>query len=483
MPDFTPPANDASTVNCPALALVAPALPPIQDACGNNITPTLLSQPSAIACEGDMVWTYTYADCSGNSHVWTYTYTIDMPDFTPPANDASTVNCPALALVAPALPPIQDACGNNITPTLLSQPSAIACEGDMVWTYTYADCSGNSHVWTYTYTIDMPDFTPPANDASTVNCPALALAAPALPPIQDACGNNITPTLLSQPSAIACEGDMVWTYTYADCSGNSHVWTYTYTIDMPDFTPPANDASTVNCPALALVAPALPPIQDACGNNITPTLLSQPSAIACEGDMVWTYTYADCSGNSHVWTYTYTIDMPDFTPPANDASTVNCPALALVAPALPPIQDACGNNITPTLLSQPSAIACEGDMVWTYTYADCSGNSHVWTYTYTIDMPDFTPPANDASTVNCPALALVAPALPPIQDACGNNITPTLLSQPSSIACEGDMVWTYTYADCSGNSHVWTYTYTIDMPDFTPPANDGSTGNYAPIAL
>jgi hypothetical protein len=47
---------------------------------------------------------------------------------------------------------------------------------DMVYTFTYTDCSGNSHVWTYTYTIDIPDFVLPADGASTVNCPADAVA-------------------------------------------------------------------------------------------------------------------------------------------------------------------------------------------------------------------------------------------------------------------------------------------------------------------
>jgi hypothetical protein len=34
-----------------------------------------------------------------------------------------------------------------------------------------------THVWTYTYTIDIPDFTLPADGASTVNCAADATAS------------------------------------------------------------------------------------------------------------------------------------------------------------------------------------------------------------------------------------------------------------------------------------------------------------------
>jgi hypothetical protein len=147
----------------------------VVDACGNTITPVAGPAPSPATCEGDMVYTFTYNDCSGNSHVWTYTYTIDIPDFVLPADGASTVNCPADA-VAPTPPNVVDACGNVITPVAGPAPSPATCEGDMVYTFTYTDCSGNSHVWTYTYTIDIPDFVLPADGASTVNCPADAVA-------------------------------------------------------------------------------------------------------------------------------------------------------------------------------------------------------------------------------------------------------------------------------------------------------------------
>ena len=94
---------------------------------------------------------------------------------------------------------------------------------------------------------------------------------------------------------------------------------------------------------------------------------------------------------------------PDFTLPVNGASTVNCPANATL-PTAPAVKDACGNTITPTVVA-PSPIACNGTMVYTFTYTDCAGHSHDWTYTYTIDAPDFTLPVNGASTVNCPANA------------------------------------------------------------------------------
>ena len=33
------------------------------------------------------------------------------------------------------------------------------------------------------------------------------------------------------------------------------------------------------------------------------------------------------------------------------------------------------------------------------------------------------------------------------------------------------MTWVFNYEDCEGNNHDWSYIYTIDIPDFTVPAN------------
>src|SRR5687768_17719231 len=115
--------------------------------------------------------------------------------------------------------------------------------------------------------------------------------------------------------------------------------------------------------------------------------------------------------------------------PADEASTVECPADA-TPPTAPTVVDACGNTITPTPGTAPSPLTCEGDMVYTFTYADCAGNSHVWTYTYTIDIPDFTMPADEAPTVECPADARTPPPRT-LVDASVSTITPTAATTPS----------------------------------------------------
>src|SRR5205085_2763325 len=124
---------------------------------------------------------------------------------------------------------------------------------------------------------------------------------------------------------------------------------------------------------------------------------------------------------THNWVYTYTIERLDFTMPSDAGSTVACIALA-TAPAAPPVNDNCGNPITPTGPAVGGTYdGCEGTRTYTYTYTDCEGNTHNWVYTYTIERLDFTMPSNGGSTVAC-IVSATDPGAPPVTDNCGNPI-------------------------------------------------------------
>src|SRR5690606_28916060 len=130
---------------------------------------------------------------------------------------------------------------------------------------------------------------------------------------------------------------------------------------------------------------------------------------------------------------------------------------------------------TPVPGAAPTAPKCESDMVYTFTYTDCAGNTATWTYTYTIDIPQFTiSEPNGASTVDCPADA-VAPTPPTVVDECGNAITPVPGAAPTAPTCEGDMVYTDTHTDCADTTATWTYTHTIDIPQFTISERKGAS--------
>ena len=71
------------------------------DACGNPITP-VAGTPSPTACEGPMVYTFTYTDCAGKSCMDIHLHHRHS-GLHVAGDEASTVNCPADA-VAPTPP-------------------------------------------------------------------------------------------------------------------------------------------------------------------------------------------------------------------------------------------------------------------------------------------------------------------------------------------------------------------------------------------
>ena len=479
--DFTMPPDSGTDVNCPDATDTAPTLPIVMDNCGVTLTPSSPTISAKPNCDGTRTYTYTYTDCEGNSHDWVYTYTVTYTGaLTAPANGNSNANCPAEAIDPGAPATIKDACNNDVVPTLVGNSGTDICNGTIVWTYRYEACSGQTADWTFTYTVDMPDnLMAPTNGTDIVAC--LSDATDPGPPVNilDACNTSITPVLIGfddTPNSITCEGQRVWTYRYTDCANHTADWTFTYTIEVEDFTAPANSGTTVSCPDDTDTAPMLPSVSDNCGTSLSPdgppVISTKPT---CEGTRTYTYTFTDCEGNSHDWVYTYTIEYEDFTMPPNGSTTVSCPDDTDTAPSLPSVKDNCGITLTPSAPVISTKPTCEGTRTYTYTYTDCEGNSHDWVYTYAVEYEDFTMPSNGGTTVSCPDDTDTAPSLPSVKDNCGITLAPSAPVISTKPTCEGTRTYTYTYTDCENNSHEWVYTYTVDYDEFTLPPNGSST--------
>ena len=476
-PTVAMPAAGASTVACPALA-VAPTAPTVLDNCGRTLTVSAPVISAAVTCSGAQTYTYTYTSCSGTTYPWVYTYTISAPTVVMPANGSSTVACPASA-VTPTTPTVLDNCGRTLTVSAPVISAAPACAGTQTYTYTYTSCSGTTYPWVYTYTISAPAVVMPAAGASTIACPALAVA-PTAPTVLDNCGRTLAVSAPVISAAVACSGTQTYTYTYTSCSGTTYPWVYTYTISAPTVVIPAAVISTVACPALAVV-PTAPTVLDNCGRTLTVSAPVISAAVACSGTQTYTYTYTSCSGTTYPWVYTYTISVPAVVMPAAGASTVACPAL-VVAPTAPTVLDNCGRTLTVSAPVISAIPTCAGTQTYTYTYTSCSGTTYPWVYTYTISTPTVVMPANGSSTVACPAL-VVAPTAPTVLDNCGRTLTvsaPVISTIPT---CAGTQTYTYTYTSCSGTTYPWVYTYTISAPTVVMPANGASSVNCAALAV
>ncbi|MBI1224652.1 MAG: T9SS type A sorting domain-containing protein [Bacteroidetes bacterium] len=470
---FVVPANGAATVACPALA-TQPTPPVVNDACGNPTTPTgpvITNNPNPLSCEGTRTYTWTYTDCAGNMTPWSFVYTIEREPFTVPANGAATVACLAL-VTTPTPPTVMSNCGETLptpTPVITDSPNPLTCEGTRTYAYTYTDCEGNQATWSYVYTIEREPFTiSTPNGASTVACPALAVA-PTPPVVMSDCGETLptpTPVITNIPNPLTCEGARTYAYTYTDCEGNTATWSYAYTIEREPFTIPANGAATVACPANA-TQPTPPTVQSNCGEVLTPTgpvITNNPNPLTCEGTRTYAWTYTDCEGNTATWSFVYTIEREPFaisTP--NGAATVACPNQTDVQPTPPVVTSNCGEVLTPVVTSTAKP-GCEGNRNWIFTYTDCEGNTATWVFIYTVEYQDFSIPASEVVSVGCP-INVVQPVPPAVIDNCGKELTamgPVITTTNNASGCEGSRKYEWTYKDCEGNSHVWSKTFNIE---------------------
>ncbi len=477
---FSVPANGSTTVACLAAA-TTPTPPAVQSNCGETLTPTgptIVDNPDPLTCEGTRTYTWTYADCEGNSATWSFVYTIEREPFTVPANGGTTVACLAAA-TTPTPPAVQSNCGETLTPAgpvIVDNPDPLTCEGTMTYTRTYTDCEGNSATLSFVYTIEREPFsiTTP-NGSATVACLAAA-TQPTPPVVQSDCGETLTPTgptIVDNPNPLTCEGTRTYTWTYTDCEGNSATWSFVYTVEREPFTVPANGTATVACPS-SMTQPTPPAVQSNCGETLTPTgpvIVNNPNPLTCEGTRTYTWTYTDCEGNSATWSFVYTVERLPFNVPANGTATVACPS-SMTQPTPPAVQSNCGETLTPTgpiIVNSPNPLTCEGTRTYTWTYTDCEGNSATWSFVYTVEREDFSVPPSSSTSLECPS-EVVVPTPPVVTSHCGEVLTPTgpsIASTTNAFGCEGSRTYTWTYTDCEGNSHDWSMTfnflYTIDF--------------------
>ena len=114
-----------------------------------------------------------------------------------------------------------------------------------------------------------------------------------------------------------------------------------------------------------------------------------------------------------------------------------------------------------------TTLDCEGQIAYTYLYADCADATFAWTYTYTIERtttPDEVGTVDNSSTVYGIADATAPTTLPLVNDVCGNELSPTVASPlPVDVItnCTGTRTYTYNYVDCAGLTYSWIYTYTL----------------------
>jgi hypothetical protein len=159
---------------------------------------------------------------------------------------------------------------------------------------------------------------------------------------------------------------------------------------------------------------------------------------ACEGDIVWTFTYTIVPTTPPMDLY-YTVDMR--------------PSPSVLRRFVHrELSCRCAGGATHQRLSMPAVTltdqyaaaagpACEGDIVWTFTYTDCATTRRLDLY-YTVDMRPSPSVLRRFVHRELSADAWWRRPTTVVDAVVTPDATNTRGRRP---ACEGDIVWTFTY--------------------------------------
>ena len=148
-------------------------------------------------------------------------------------------------------------------------------------------------------------------------------------------GDNIPPTASNPaPINVACAGD----------------------VPAPNILVVIDEADNAGTPTVTFV-------NDVSNNGTCPEIITR------------TYRVTDNCGNFIDVQQTITIGATvSVVMPANGSAAVNCPG-DVIAPVPPVVQDACGRTLTITFDGSSAVPACDGAVVYNYTYTDMNGQT------------------------------------------------------------------------------------------------------------
>ncbi|MDQ3017591.1 MAG: SprB repeat-containing protein, partial [Bacteroidota bacterium] len=453
--------------------------PVVTDQCDPNVTISFTDNSNLDGCgEGTITRTWTATDCAGNAAP-TVSQTITIEDTTPPVliNEGAdlTIECTGTPIFTD--PSVTDNCDANVVISFDDVISIDACgEGTITRTWTAIDCAGNVAI-PVSQIITIEDTMPPVLSGQgsdvTVNCPETAVFIDPL--VNDDCDPNVIISFTDLTNLDACgTGTIARTWIASDCAGNAATpVTQIFTIDLLPLTLITSTNETVDCYD-EIVVPAPPVIMDPCGNEILPTGPQEGIIPACEGDVTYTWTYVDCSGNTQLYVHTATIEYEPFPSIPSTSDVVDCYA-NIILPAPPDVIDNCGNALIPSAPIESGIISCESEITYTWTYTDCEGNIQTYEHFVTIN-DDILPTASDPADINLAGCNTAVPApdasvVTDEADNCGNANVAFDNDLVSMTGCIETTIRTYRVFDDCGNEIFVSHTITRTV-DTTPPVFD-----------
>ena len=325
--------------------------------------------------------------------------------------------------------------------------------------------------------------------------------------VLDGCGQEVasySSFSVDPPFGFDCNGTVVITYYYKNCSGDTATYQYTYHVVQPAMELEPDGGAVVACESDAVMPEKPINLPDACGFQVESVLAESTEAepnplhnvVDGRGTVTYTFHYITCDSSVHSWRFVYTVEPEPFTPFDNDTVVVACPSDMVTLDNVPvPDTTICGKHIDLTIHSgYPQDVFTDNCGTRTYRYDyKVNGDIYEWYYVENVVPGDFEMPENVEKTVACYSEINVGNIpLPVVTDACGNTLSPVSPIPTVSPAesqwnkCTDNITCTYLYQDCQGHVHEWVYTWIvkdtmapifIDLPEVVAAAHSIENGN------
>ncbi|WP_319499383.1 gliding motility-associated C-terminal domain-containing protein [uncultured Draconibacterium sp.] len=205
---------------------------------------------------------------------------------------------------------------------------------------------------------------------------------------------------------------------------------------------------------------------------LTPVAGDEPAMIECEGDMVYTWTYTDCKGNTHDWSHTVTIKdeiNPTFVEEL-PAAEITAECDAVVEADVLTASDNCDSDVPVVFTETRTDGDCANSYTLTRTWTATDDCGNETSFTQTVIVSD-----NAAPVIVCPEDvvvsidadnpdAIVQIPLPTVSDNCSdftysNDYNGT--TDASDLYPIGVTTVTYTATDECGNVSSCSFTVTV----------------------
>ncbi|MFT5567326.1 MAG: hypothetical protein ACI81Y_002279, partial [Glaciecola sp.] len=437
--------------------------PTFTDNCDDDLTITESEVTNPLACQEEMVRTWTATDDCGNAT--TVTQTITVTDTTAPTLTGVPSNasyqCEDDVPTAPAVI-ANDNCDVDPLITYTTSIDFDGCELTIARIWTVSDDCGNTTGYTQLITVEdtvAPEVESTPADA-TIECDEAIHGGS--PTFTDNCDDNLAVTMTETESEDECPYLITRTWTATDNCGNEKSTTQIITVNDLEapFVAFSPADATIECDESIPGGAAT--FTDNCDDDLTITFEEVESVNGCPLVITRTWTATDNCGNVTSTTQTVTINDTEVPVVAISPADATIECDEAIPGGAPTFTDNCDDDLSIIMTETEPEGECPFIITRTWTATDNCGNVTSTTQTVTVNDSEAPVVAFSPADASIECEEAIPGGQATFTDNCDDDLTITFGEVESGNGCPLVITRTWTAADNCGNETSTTQTITIN---------------------